>query len=232
MLAAHVIESIVVLIAVGVILSIALQRMVRSRLVRQLNALVSSTPGTRIWWDAGIPILSMDARDVAPAQAAEIIRQAVRCKLRYLELSLCNATDELATEVGLLSTLEKLRIADGTLTDAGVMRLAGLRILEVLQIQNCGISNASLNVIARFEQLEELSLDGTQLAGAEFDALLKLPRLDGLNLSQTGINDAGLEKLLQHRALRSVDVISTHCTLAFVEDWRASHPDSQIEIEI
>lgn len=232
MLAAHEIESLVVLVALGVLLSIALQRFVRSRSVAQLSVLVSQEAGSRYRWDVGIPILEIDASTAMPPRAVEILRQAAKCKLRYFELLLHNATDELAAEIALLSTLESLHIEGGTLTDAGVSRFAGLRRLETLKIGNCPVSNASLSVIAQLEQLEGLSLEGTQVSGADFGPLLKLPLLQCLNLSRTDINDDGLELLLKHSAIRDIDVTSTGCTSAFVEMWRVSHPDSQIQIEI
>lgn len=232
MLTAHVVESVIVLIVLGVLLSIALQRFVRSRSVARLSVLVSQEAGCRCRWDVGIPILEIDASTATPSHVIKILRQAAKCRLRYFELLLHHATDELAAEVGRISTLETLRIEDGILTDVGVSRLAGLRKLEMLMIRNCPVSNASLSIIAQFEQLEGLSLEGTRLSGADFGPLLKLPQLQCLNLSRTDIKDEALDLLLKHPTIRDVDVTSTGCTAAFVEMWRASHPNSRIQIEI
>lgn len=222
---------VVTLIAVGMIAIAVVPVVVSAHRRRRLEVIVTGTSGCRFWWDAGFPILELDCAEASSAEAIAILRLAAKCRLRYLELSLRNADDELMPEVGRLSTLEKLFLIRGTVTDRGFENLTGLTRIEVLQAIDLPITKASLNIIKSFRDLEVLDLEGTSLSDDGLEALTCLPKLESLNLSRTSVTHRGLEMLLKHPLLRHLDVTGTPCTSEFVERLlaeRGSHVDIDV----
>jgi hypothetical protein len=82
-----------------------------------------------------------------------------------------------------------------TITDAGLIRLAGLRQLRHFRLSGLPITDAGLDALQGLRGLSDLRLIGTKIKGPGLAQLKSLPMLISLNLDQSEIDDQGLSFL-------------------------------------
>lgn len=124
--------------------------------------------------------------------------------LRRLSLHRTSTTDEIASAVGELKSLEALSFEGTQITDAGVAQLVGLKNLRSLSLRHTVITDAALESLSQMESLEELRVGYTRVSAAGMAHLAKLKSLRFLGVtrpSQTMMDE--ISKLSQLERLRA-----------------------------
>ena len=101
-------------------------------------------------------------------------------KLRRINLSRTEITNEGMKRIGTMHELEQLRLASRRVDDAGLAPLAALGHLRFLHLIDTPITDAGLDQLHGLKTLESLYLDGTKVSD---DGLAKLlAALPGIHL--------------------------------------------------
>lgn len=107
---------------------------------------------------------------------------AVLLKLRtdleylYIEDGM-QLTDAALEQIGKLSHLKELTLADAAITARGIRHLQGLRKLQRIDLDNCPIGDAGLEELAKLQSLRLVTLEGTQATFGGLDTLrIQLPQ--------------------------------------------------------
>ena len=105
-------------------------------------------------------------------------------------------TDEsLSLLEGLEPALVILDLNAGSISDAGLERVARFAHLRRLRLGETGVTDAGLANLAALSELESLDLHMTGVTDVGVDALLELGRLRSLYLWQTGVTHTGAARL-------------------------------------
>jgi hypothetical protein len=105
-------------------------------------------------------------------------------------------TDEsLSLLEGLEPALVILDLNAGSISDAGLERVARFVHLRRLRLGETGVTDAGLANLAALSELESLDLHMTGVTDMGVDALLELGRLRSLYLWQTGVTHTGAARL-------------------------------------
>lgn len=99
-----------------------------------------------------------------------------------------------------------------SITDAGLVNLAGLKQLRVLALQGTLVTGPGLRHIRGCRKLELLALYNTPLTDEGLSHLADLPNLKWLMLSDTDVTDKGLSYLTQLKSLQKLELRGTHVT--------------------
>jgi len=121
--------------------------------------------------------------------------------LESLDLS---GTEVLATDLGFLRTLPRLRslILFAVATDAGMERVKAAKDLRVLRIALSRVTDAGLKHIEALQKLEILDASETKITDVGLKCLKRLTQLRELWLTDTSITDEGLPDLAGLTGLR------------------------------
>lgn len=139
----------------------------------------------------------LDASGVADDALCACLRDAVN--LQRLRLRESSVTDAGLAQLTRLSKLETLDLAGSPITDAGLVHVAALPALRVLRLGNCRISGAGLAHLAGKRSLRVLQLASPTISEADLQVLSQLPRLCLLDVSGCPMAAAAVVRL---RALR------------------------------
>lgn len=101
----------------------------------------------------------------------------------------------LLSQLGLLSSVEDLRLYDTQVTDAGLGYLRGLTNLERLILCNTHVTDAGLVHLRKLTKLKDLSLVRTGVTDAGIEHLKGLSNLDLLELDGTKTTEEGRASL-------------------------------------
>lgn len=172
---------------------------------KRFERLVAATAGAKFWWDCAFSILSIDVARCGSDAARRLLRSAKSASLRFLELQLSGASDELAPLVGELRLLEKLSLADCPITDDSLTHVARLTLLESLDLSGTAISDAGLPFLKGLVNLEDLDLGRTKITDAGLNRLAIL-RPGDLWLYDTQVTPAGIQQLRLRCPLLNIDV--------------------------
>ena len=105
-------------------------------------------------------------------------------------------TDAMLTDVRRVEHLVRLDASGSkSLTDAGVLALAGLPRLRHLDLGGTAITDRALDVLRTLPALESISLWGTRVTDAGMGALGRCGALRSVNLSGTSVGDAAVRAL-------------------------------------
>ena len=105
-------------------------------------------------------------------------------------------TDAMLTDVRRVEHLVRLDASGSkSLTDAGVLALAGLPRLRHLDLGGTAITDRSLDVLRTLPALESISLWGTRITDAGMGALARCAALRSVNLGGTSVGDAAVRAL-------------------------------------
>jgi hypothetical protein len=112
-----------------------------------------------------------------------------------------------------------------TLTDAGLVHLAGLRNVVNLHVGGTRISDVGLVHLKGLSSLRRLHLENTEVGDAGLSHLKGLGNLEYLNLYATQVTDKGLSHLVGLKKLKRLYLWQTKVTEEGVEKLQASLPD-------
>ncbi len=120
---------------------------------------------------------------------------------------LADARDEVTTII----------IDHANLTDAGIMRLAGMKQLRRLRIRdfedgNVQVGDPGLAALAALPAIEEIYVACPNATDAAAAALAKAGQLKSLNLNQTRLTDAGLAEIARLEKLETLRLGSAKIT--------------------
>lgn len=146
----------------------------------------------------------------------------------------CKMTDEQASQVGKLATLEELAINGTALSDEGFKEFAKLKNLKSLTIWHLGWQNKSLTgsgfaALADCPKLERFNFSGSTVGDDGLKAITKVKTLTDVVCYHTRITDEGLKHLKELPYLKSINVgpqfsmrlgdagLTTLCTIPTLE---------------
>lgn len=117
-------------------------------------------------------------------------------------------TDESATHIAKLQTLQKLDLDYTNITDEYAQGLAGCTALQTLSLAGTGISDAALSSLSGHLSLEELDLSHCRkIVGTGLTHVATCKALKKLNLADCGkLQNAALQRLCENRTLLSLDL--------------------------
>jgi hypothetical protein len=174
--------------------------------VIEVNMVYHETPGRR--YDNSI---------INTDEALRSVGSFPRLKELYLHKG--QATDDGFKTLSKLGDLEVLFVWDaGTITDAGIAHLAGLKKLRNLHFNGGQLGGESLAVIARLPAIRQLSFQGNLV---DDDALKHLANAKGLRTLWVGsskrlITDAGARRLANLTSLEELELQGSDLTDAGV----------------
>lgn len=206
-------HNIIIVIGIAVIVLGGIFTAARQRRARnELNQFATQTSGAKFWWDSSIPILEIDAAQVPIDRVTDLLAITARASLKYQELHLRSADNNLMSAVSAMRSLEKLYAADCPITNEGLWHLSRSTRLEVLDLSRTRITDDGLVALAALPELEQLDLQGTAVDGSGLKHLTQLTRLDSVNLSESKATDAGFQAAAPLPDCRSLDLSGTQVT--------------------
>lgn len=142
------------------------------------------------------------------------------CADDIIHVVIVQAGDGDVATAGQLSHLERLVLAQGKITDAGLKPLEGLLQLTFLNLSRTQITDAGLEHLQDLTHMNWLSFDGTSVNGSGFRHLKNLTALQYLDLDGTQITDAGIRSLAGLPKLRELDIADTKVTDSGLECFK------------
>ncbi|MDB4927721.1 MAG: serine/threonine protein kinase [Myxococcaceae bacterium] len=165
------------------------------------------------------------------AGTAKALDAAIPRLTHLRELSLLDKASDatLAALAAHCPSLKWLELQAGSVTDAGVARLAGLTALESLGVQGDGVTDACAETLSAFPALRALKVTKTSVSDAFVEAAARaLPSLHGLDLARTAVTDACVDALIGIGSLHSVGLGKTKVSKKGVTRLRAARPDLHV----
>ena len=136
-------------------------------------------------------------------------------KLKKLNLSETNLSDELFGDNYELRSLVELDLSDTQIGDKMLSHLGGFRQLKHANLDRTRISNAGFAHLEQYvetynlKHLDHLSIRGNRLADACLESLSKISDLKSLDISGTEVTNAGLKHLAELKNLKTVTAKAT-----------------------
>jgi uncharacterized protein (TIGR03067 family) len=118
-------------------------------------------------------------------------------------------TDETMASLKDSPKLQSLCLANGNISDAGLVNVEGLTELESLDLTFTKITDAGLQHLRPLVKLRVLNLHGDNITDAGLEHLKGLTELENLDLTFTKITDAGLERLKGFPKLKALGLVGT-----------------------
>ena len=116
--------------------------------------------------------------------------------LRILDIRGSTFTGDALEPIGRLTSLEKLRMWNQPIGDAGIKHLANLRNLDELDAWKIGLTDEAMPTIAEFSSLQLLKLgDNPGITDASVPLLARLNSLNEMHVTGTSISDQGIHQL-------------------------------------
>jgi internalin A len=107
--------------------------------------------------------------------------------------------------------------ADGTsISDAGLVHLAGLKQLRNVRVVETGITDAGFKTLGGMPQLRNLQIAATEITDRGLAELAKLPNLELLWLANTSVTDAGVASIQHLPKLQQLNLSKTRVTDACI----------------
>ncbi len=129
-------------------------------------------------------------------------------KLRVLDLSRTQVTDDDLKNLSTLYQLQGLNLSDTKVTAAGIAHLSGLIGLVSLNLDRTGVTDPILKELAGTRALSNLDLVATKVTGAGFEQLSRCG-LKELRLTGSALSDAGLRGIGQISTLTGLGISGT-----------------------
>lgn len=186
----------------------------------------------------GIKVLALDHLWVG---GSLLKRLSANTDLSELYLAGTLTDDDALEVISGFSKLKKLRLAQTSVSGAGLSHIASLGIQE-LDISECSqITDDAMQAVAQMKaltrlnlwrdaitdegvkllegltQMQWLNLDNTRLSDAGLSALSRMSKLSFLHLGSTSVSDAGMPDLLPLKSLKDLKVTRTAVTDAGVK---------------
>jgi internalin A len=105
------------------------------------------------------------------------------------------ANDAVFVQVGRLTRLQRLRLSQTRLDDAGLAHLTGLTRLSELDLGSTRVTDAGVAHLKRLTNLSQLYLYSTQVSDTGLSHMEGLTKLSELDLLGTNVTDAGVADL-------------------------------------
>ncbi len=141
--------------------------------------------------------------------------------LETLRLSHPQLDDRAAAQLRLLTRLRWLDLGGTQISDEGLSAITSLSQLRTLHLDHTRVTNRGLMHLAGLTNLEELSLQSTDLVDGGTVHLAALHKLHTLRLDRTLITDASIDTLVQLEGLRRLNLAHTVVTAKGVARLRA-----------
>ena len=142
-----------------------------------------------------------------PVTAASVPTIAQFKKLTQLNLYTA-ASVRIPAPLAGLDRLTHLNLHGGTVGDAGVKSLGGLKELVDLHVGGgfATISDETFRTCRQFPKLNSLSIGPSDITDEGLKEVAKLPSLTKLNLNYTKVTDAGMANLKSAAGLKRIDL--------------------------
>jgi internalin A len=121
-----------------------------------------------------------------------------------IRLGTSKPVDDLAADIGKVTTLKTLDLTYGRLSDEGFKHFVDLKGLVTLRIGGTKVTDASFKIVEGFTKLKELELRDTDVTGEGLAFLKGTKGLDLLYLTKGQLNDRGLHHLAALGLVRTV----------------------------
>jgi Leucine-rich repeat (LRR) protein len=132
-----------------------------------------------------------------------------------VDLSESKISDAELAQLTRLGNVRLLKLPP-SISDVGLVHVAGLTDLRELYLHDTRITDAGLAPLKRQMHLEQLHLNGTDISDAGLEHLAELTSLNVLNLTSTKVTDDGLVALKKLTQLEKLYIRATNATLAGV----------------
>jgi serine/threonine protein kinase/Leucine-rich repeat (LRR) protein len=142
--------------------------------------------------------------------------------LESLILSGTSVTDAGVLHLAGCKALRSLTLSDTKITAAGIAALARLPALRQLFLARTAIDRDALKLVTSLPGLTHLSLQGVALADGDIGLLTRLENLQSLDLSNTPLTDAAVDSLARLAKVQSLNLRGTGLTDAAVEQLTAA----------
>ena len=127
-----------------------------------------------------------------------------------------------------LSKLKTLYLYNTGVTGPGLRRLSCLRSLEGLDVSNSPFTDEGMALLGRFVNLKWLSLNNTRISNDGLRQLSILSSLESLQLMNTDAADAGLEHIQHLTSLKQAAFHNTYVTVQGIARLRKSLPGCSV----
>ncbi len=125
--------------------------------------------------------------------------------LEDLDISEASAIDDDSlAAVGKMKSLKRLNLWRDTVSDLGMLHLAGLTNLEWLNLDNTHISDNGLPHLSGLKKVSFLHLGSTGVTDAGMPNLVSMESLKDLKVTRTAVTEAGVEVV--KKAIPGIDV--------------------------
>jgi Leucine-rich repeat (LRR) protein len=133
-------------------------------------------------------------------------------RLKYLDLSVTDVTDDGLAALEKLDDLEELFLRKTLITSAGLAHIKGLKQLRTLDLDETPTRDDGLKNLKGLTKMRRLLLNFTQITDAGLANLRDLKELQVLGLRATLVGDAGLENLKDLKDLSRLGLEHTNVT--------------------
>ncbi|KAL2346273.1 hypothetical protein Fmac_000273 [Flemingia macrophylla] len=159
-----------------------------------LFAGVSAPPGAHC--DTVLEVLDVKENRIAHASFPSWLTRHATA-LKALDLSGNLFTGSLPLDIGSLSALEQLRVADNLLSGVVPPSIVSCGLLEVLDLRGNRFSGLIPDFLGDLNNLKEMSLAGNLFTGSVPSSYGKLSALETLNLSDNKLSGVVPEEIMQ-----------------------------------
>lgn len=115
--------------------------------------------------------------------------------MQKLRISDCGVTDAGVAAIGTLSQLQEVEVLSTKVTGVGFARLAHLTTLRRISVEGCPVTDEGLLGIARCQSIERLAVEGSAVTDQGLKEMGRLPSLRMLFLRNTRLTLAGLQSI-------------------------------------
>jgi hypothetical protein len=181
--------------------------------------------------DAFVALLTAIYRgaDRADTLAKACGASAAELDSKYKEF--LNVTDEDLAAIPDVARLRNLSLCRTSITDHGLMHLAGTKNLSWLDLSFTTASDEGLKAFSGNAGLKQLFLERTNVTEASLPLIAGFKQLEQLDLSRLSIGDGGLAALASLRALKSLFLTSCPISDAGLAHLRGLKQLEHLELE-
>jgi hypothetical protein len=137
-------------------------------------------------------------------------------EMRELRLANIPITDPALKDIGRLTKLKLLVLGNVPVTDAGLAELGNLAELERLELNNSRVTGTGFEKLKGLKKLSKVFLDGPSATDAGLRHIAALPAIYQVSLTGSKVTDRGLKEFAGAKKLGSLDLSGTQVTDAGV----------------